>query len=1147
MITVNAMSRPTECRPGLRSDRMRPKLFRGWRWNARSLRGALQWLASLALLLGSIAANAAVTDCEGMAIDGQAACIPPTYAPTQYTVCDIAGSFQYRTNAWNACYSELGVTNPILSEATTVALANCFDKKLVLTGGVVGPVPWLPVGTTYNDNLCSAGVVHDLDGHHLWGVGNLTGSSSNFAFTRVETSSCPVNYTMVTGTVRGLTEQVRCKPTNPPCPPGEGVSPTSPPACRKIAPIPATAKVPETCDKCGGVGDPIVPLTGANTQAVSTGFRLAGSELVLVYDTTPKLNGFPVRSLPSFGKLWSSSLHKTLGIGSGANVITAYRGTGSVVTFVLKGGAYTSDADVNDRIAAVAGGYLYTDAKNRRLETYDASGRLLMVEAVDGSYTSFRYSSAATSTAPEAGYLVQATDQTGRFLKFEYVLPVGASEAFGATAGLVSRVVDSAGQAFSASYNANLNLTALTWQDGKALQFLYEDATNPWAMTGRLDENLSRSATWAYDAQGRAVSTSLSSGVDSFSVSYDTPPRYVLTESEDASSNLLYRRYEVAALGSVTVTTPNGQSIGWQSTSLFGAPAMTGLSQPAGSGTAASSRAIAYDASGNVASRDDFLGVRTCYAYDSGNREVTRVEGLSTSTSCASVLPVGATLPTGARKMTTQWHPEWRLPTKITSPGRTVTTVYHGQIDPFTLLVANCTSAPLMSSGNPLPAVCKVVEQSIADSASRTIAYTYGDVGNLLTTTDARGNADTVQYQTISSGTVDPAFDRVTTLLHGDGTNGSSAFIDSSSPAKTVAVGYGTPTNSSTSKKFGAASLYFSGASSIKVVAVGGTTFWASDWTVEFAALPGTPTISSAGVFGNRDNSIGPMGGGQLYLNYASGLLTYIGLEIGVSSQWAQIGIGSSAAFDAARSPAGTFNQIAVTKQGLSYTFFLNGVKVGTATHSGTPMAASSADLYVGAANHNAFYPFYFNGYIDEFRITMDVQRYVKNYAPRTTAFPDVGQSPGVDPALYNVQSTTNAAGHTVQFTQYDLLGRMVQSVDPKGIVTDITYTARGWVHTVAVTAPGASARTTIYTYDDVGQLTGVANPDGSSAAYSYDAAHRLTGATDARGNSVSYTLDSAGNRTAEQIKDPTGTLQRTIGRSFDALNRLQQVTGAAR
>lgn len=48
------------------------------------------------------------------------------------------------------------------------------------------------------------------------------------------------------------------------------------------------------------------------------------------------------------------------------------------------------------------------------------------------------------------------------------------------------------------------------------------------------------------------------------------------------------------------------------------------------------------------------------------------------------------------------------------------------------------------------------------------------------------------------------------------------------------------------------------------------------------------------------------------------------------------------------------------------------------------------------------------------------------------------------------------------------------------------------------------------------------------------------------RGNTVSYTLDGAGRRVAEEVKDPGGGLRRSISRSFDALNRLQQITGAA-
>jgi len=145
-----------------------------------------------------------------------------------------------------------------------------------------------------------------------------------------------------------------------------------------------------------------------------------------------------------------------------------------------------------------------------------------------------------------------------------------------------------------------------------------------------------------------------------------------------------------------------------------------------------------------------------------------------------------------------------------------------------------------------------------------------------------------------------------------------------------------------------------------------------------------------------------------------------------------------------------------------------------------------------------------------------------------------------------DLQSITNAVGHVTQFTLYDRAGRVKQMVDPKGVVTDIAYTPRGWTSSVAVTPPGGVARITTYTYDNAGQMTGVTLADGTTMSYSYDAAHRLTGVTDAKGNTVTYTLDAMGNKTGEQVKDPSGNLQRNITRVYDALNRVEQVTGAS-
>jgi YD repeat-containing protein len=144
-----------------------------------------------------------------------------------------------------------------------------------------------------------------------------------------------------------------------------------------------------------------------------------------------------------------------------------------------------------------------------------------------------------------------------------------------------------------------------------------------------------------------------------------------------------------------------------------------------------------------------------------------------------------------------------------------------------------------------------------------------------------------------------------------------------------------------------------------------------------------------------------------------------------------------------------------------------------------------------------------------------------------------------------NLISVTDAAQHTTTLSNYDANGRPGRITAPNGTVTDLTYKARGWLASRSVTAGGIT-ETTSYDYDGVGQLIGVTLPDASRIAYTYDEAHRLTGIADSLGNSIVYTLDLTGNRIKEQVSDPTGVLARQTARVFDALNQLQQQTGAA-
>ncbi|MEO8486121.1 MAG: RHS repeat-associated core domain-containing protein [Betaproteobacteria bacterium] len=138
------------------------------------------------------------------------------------------------------------------------------------------------------------------------------------------------------------------------------------------------------------------------------------------------------------------------------------------------------------------------------------------------------------------------------------------------------------------------------------------------------------------------------------------------------------------------------------------------------------------------------------------------------------------------------------------------------------------------------------------------------------------------------------------------------------------------------------------------------------------------------------------------------------------------------------------------------------------------------------------------------------------------------------------VATVTNPLGHATQYTTYDAGNRLTSLSDPNGVVSAMTYDARG-----RLTSRTVDGETTTYTYDLAGQLTDVEMPDGAIVSNVYDAAHRLTEVQDGLGNKIVYALDGMGNRTSEQAFDPAGALARTRTRVYDNLNRLAQEVGA--
>jgi RHS repeat-associated protein len=613
------------------------------------------------------------------------------------------------------------------------------------------------------------------------------------------------------------------------------------------------------------------------------------------------------------GRAWLHTYSSFIFYDSSLSQTTAYRYDGKVVAFTWQSGAWTSDADITDRLVQLKDstgattGWQYRVGKTGAMETYGPSGKLMSIQSPAGVTQSLIYSDGTNGTVSgQGGYALDAAGNPTTF-----VLPAGlllrVTDTFGHTLSFgydrsshIVKLTDPVGGVYRYAYDESTsvvlsghvpgnNLTSITYPDGSRRLYWYNEQDKTantdlaHALTGITDENGVRYATYSYASNGRAISETLAGGVDSASLSFGS--------------------------NSTVVTDPLGTQRTYNFQNTLGVYRSTNTSQPAGSGCGPASRAMSYDANGNVASVTDFNGNVSCHAYDlSRNLETARIEGVAPGGSCpADVTASTPAFGTEERKITTAWHPDWRLEVQRAEPRKLTTWVYNGQPDPTNgNAVASCApSTALLPDGKPIAVLCKKVEQATADAA-------------------------------------------------------------------------------------GAQGL--------------------------FATVTGTPRI-----------------------------WTY------------------------------TYNSF------------------GQVTSVDGPRTDVS----------------------DVATLTYDTSG--------------------------NLTSITNALGQVTTFGQYDAHGRVGRITDPNGVITDLTYDARG-----RLTSRTVDGKTTTFQYDGVGQLTKVMPPNGAFLQYTYSAAHRLTDVTDALGNKIHTTYDLAGNKTQEEVFDPSNTLVRQQQWVYDTLSRLHQSIGAA-
>jgi len=222
---------------------------------------------------------------------------------------------------------------------------------------------------------------------------------------------------------------------------------------------------------------------------------------------------------------------------------------------------------------------------------------------------------------------------------------------------------------------------------------------------------------------------------------------------------------------------------------------------------------------------------------------------------------------------------------------------------------------------------------------------------------------------TFQSAITDPYFSNVSLLLHMDGSNASTNFVDSG-PSAIAVTAVGNAQVFTTQSKYGGASAYFDGTGdSLTIPANTALALGAGDYTIEGWFYSLTSGTSLRGMIDFRTSATGTNGlmlrendGGFLvYLNSATLLSTTTGR---VASQW---------------------QHVALVRKGTTVTLYVDGVSRATATSSTT---LTDNILRVSGFVDTQSSVYTYNGYMDEIRISK-YARYQSSFTPPTAAFPN--------------------------------------------------------------------------------------------------------------------------------------------------------------
>jgi YD repeat-containing protein len=797
-----------------------------------------------------------------------------------------------------------------------------------------------------------------------------------------------------------------------------------------------------------------------------------------------------------WGSQWRGSYDRSIAVNTNNVATTAIikRDDGKQRFYSLVNGAWVGDADVVDTLVQLANatGWTYTNEADET-EAYDANGTLISITNRAGLTQTLTYScmpvsatcpvATPTTVAPVADLLITVTDPAGHTLQFGYD-----------AVGRVVTMADPSGGVYLYTYSdatPSANLTSVTYPDGKVRTYLYGETANVSAtpnagvnyahsLTGILDENGTRYASWTYDANGLATSSehgALGSGIDHVGLSYGTP---------DANGN-----------STTSVTDVMGVNRSYSFSTLLGVVKNIGITGQPCNGCNAT---LSYDANGNAASRTDFNGNLTTYTYDlSRNLETSRTEGLTTA---------GAKT-TATRIVNTTWNASYRLPASIieqdTSGAAAVT--------------LRTTSFSYDTTGN-------LLTQTLTDgqtpAITRTFTYNYDALGHRLSADGARTDiADITHYNYDTHGnllTVSNALNQVTSLGSYDANGRPGTITDPNGLVTTLS--YDTRGRLITRSTGGETTSYtYDGVSQLLTVTLPSGaaytyTYDAAHRLTQIADGLNNKLVYTLDNAGNRTRE-------QLYDNTATLVQTHSRV-FNVLSRLVQ--------------------DIGAVNQTTAYTYD-NDDNIITVTDPLNRLSTNAYDALNRLNNvtnpDNGIIQYAYDG-LDQLTGVTDPRNLVTNYSRdglnnlNQTQSPDTGTTHATYDAAGNVLTRTDAKGQIASYA-YDALNRLTGISYTGAPTLTVSYQydqgTNGIGHLNQITD---STGITNYGYDQHGRLTGETDQSYGATyttAYAYDAQGRLTAITYPSGRTVNYTLDTLGriNQVATTFNSTTTILASSI------------------